>query len=319
MTAHQGSITTAYRVARLRGVAAGDPAADPLAPLARELLREVRAGGSVRAAYERLRAAESSYLWLMPCQHCGQPYPDPRAGSRYCGGRCRTAAYRARKREPAPRQDPRGGMGGGVERDTLSRAAARVSAQIGPVPAVLDPQQIAHLQPGPGRGGAHRVDQRRDQPSRAHIRSRQCRSAARGPARRWRARRSRRHRTGWAGRAGHSGSATTNQVAAGDAEHDEAAGGGEAEQVRDGGQNPARELIRSRGWPGGRFIGGTSFRAETRTAGTWEAGAGTRPAPPVRGQVVVTPRRTRSLGLLAGWQIARLAVAAARRAALRSA
>ena len=99
MTAHRGSITTAYRLARLRDAAAGGPAANPLAPLARELLREVRGGGSVRAAYERLRAAESSYLWLMPCRRCGQPYPDPRSGSRYCGGRCRTAAYRARKRE----------------------------------------------------------------------------------------------------------------------------------------------------------------------------------------------------------------------------
>ena len=43
---------------------------------------------------------------------------------------------------PGAGQGRGGRVCGGVERDTLGGAARRVAAQVGPVPAVLDPQDV---------------------------------------------------------------------------------------------------------------------------------------------------------------------------------
>ena len=58
-------------------------------------------------------------------------------------------------------------MRGGVERDTLGRAARRVGAQVGPVAAVLDAQHVVQPRPAPGSGGAECVGERGDQLARA--------------------------------------------------------------------------------------------------------------------------------------------------------
>src|SRR5205823_12201656 len=57
----------------------------------------------------------------------------------------------------------RRGMREGVERLALDGAAARVVAQIRPVPALVGPEDLAEPDPGRGGRGTQRVDHRRDQ------------------------------------------------------------------------------------------------------------------------------------------------------------
>ena len=60
-------------------------------------------------------------------------------------------------------QDLGGGMRGGVERHALGRAARRLAAQVGPVPAVFHPQDVMHPQARAGHRVAGRVGDRGDQ------------------------------------------------------------------------------------------------------------------------------------------------------------
>jgi hypothetical protein len=65
-------------------------------------------------------------------------------------------------RQPGRSERGRGWVRPAVERDALGRAAARILAQVRPVPSVLHPQHVAHGQAGRAQGGPERFGDRRD-------------------------------------------------------------------------------------------------------------------------------------------------------------
>ena len=207
-------------------------------------------------------------------------------------------------------------MGAGVERDTLGRAAVGVGAYVGPVPAVLNTQDVPHLQAGPRDGRTERVGDGGDELAGAVADDHDGgevlvgqdgdRLAGDGLGQ---------GAVGWVGQVEPERDVDPVPGPAG-ADDDQAVLGGEADQVRDDGEHGGRGidtywlvmvLCGHDGTTSTRSYGGKKRRGRTR----W-------PAPGDRGQAV-TPASTWASACSPAVRSFGWPLAAALRAALRAA